>query len=73
MSLPTFEKGGGHRWPDLCQEISEWNNLSENGGGGTCPSQLLRGGHRWPDLSDISEWIKIEGQGIRGHMSLLTF
>ena len=21
---------------------------------------------RWPDLSDISEWIKIEGQGIKG-------
>ena len=37
------------------------------------PPNFWERGHRWPGLSDISEWIKIEGQGIRGLMTLLTF
>ena len=43
-------------------------------GGDTCPSQLLRGGGAQMALpvSDISEWIQIEGQGRRGHMLLIT-
>ena len=44
-------------------------------GGDTCPSQLLRGGggaQMALPMSDISEWIQIEGQGRRGHMLLLT-
>ena len=41
-----------------------------------CPSQLLRGGGGGAQMalpvSDISEWIQIEGQGRRGHVFLLT-
>ena len=36
----------------------------EKGGGG--------GGAQTAPVSDISEWIQIEGQGRRGHMLLLT-
>ena len=65
VHLNFWERGAQVARPE--SEISEWIVEAR-----ASPNSWEEG-HKCPSLSDISEWIKVEGQGIRGHMSLLTF
>ena len=77
-TCPSHSLRGGAQVSEVTRpmsDISEFITCQRGSaeGGDTCSSQLLRRGAQMAlPVSDISEWIQIEGQGRRGHMLLLT-